>query len=192
MSTREDLYEVLGVSKSANDDEIRKAYRKLCLTHHPDKGGDEEVFKRIKLAYEILSDFIRRKEYDKTGNISESRGTRSDALERIAQMLFNIVPNFSPEHDNLIAIMTNEVIGIKAGVMQNIDSCNKHLQKLNRVIERLSIKTEDENIILQFLEKHVELRKQENLEFKRRLEVCDVVIEILKDYEYGLISLPDM
>ena len=107
-------------------------------------------------------------------------------------MLFNIVPNFNPEHDNLIAIMTNEVIGIKAGVMQNIDSCNNHLQKLNRVIERLSIKTEDENIILQFLEKHVELRKQENLEFKRRLEVCDVVIEILKDYEYGLISLPDM
>lgn len=185
-------YEELGVAKNATTEEIKQRYRTLAQFHHPDKGGDEEVFKRIKLAYEILSDFIRRKEYDKTGNISESRGTRSDALERIAQMLFNIVPNFNPEHDNLIAIMTNEVIGVKAGVMQNIDSCNNHLQKLNRVIERLSIKTEDENIILQFLEKHVELRKQENLEFKRRLEVCDVIIEILKDYEYGLISLPDM
>jgi hypothetical protein len=107
-------------------------------------------------------------------------------------MLFSIVPNFNPENDNLIAIMTNEVISVKNGVMQNIDSCNNHLQKLSRVIERLSIKTADENIILQFLEKHVEIRKQENLELKRRLEVCDVVIEILKDYEYGLISLPDM
>jgi curved DNA-binding protein CbpA len=61
------LYDVLGVSKTADTREIKKAYFELAKIHHPDKGGDEELFKRIKLAYEILSDPIRRKQYDITG-----------------------------------------------------------------------------------------------------------------------------
>lgn len=47
----EKLYEVLGVEKSANEKEIKKAYRKLAVKHHPDKGGDEHVFKEINAAY---------------------------------------------------------------------------------------------------------------------------------------------
>lgn len=63
----EKLYEVLGVEKSANAKEIKKAYRKLAVKHHPDKGGDEHLFKEINAAYEILSDEEKRKLYDKYG-----------------------------------------------------------------------------------------------------------------------------
>ena len=52
----ENLYDILGVSKSASQEEIKKAYKKLALQHHPDKGGDEEVFKQISGAYSVLSD----------------------------------------------------------------------------------------------------------------------------------------
>lgn len=48
-------YDILGVSPGSPKDEIKKAYRKLAATHHPDKGGDEEKFKKINEAYEILS-----------------------------------------------------------------------------------------------------------------------------------------
>lgn len=57
-------YDTLGVSKTASQDEIKKAYRKLAMKHHPDKGGDEHKFKEISVAYDTLSDPQKRAEYD--------------------------------------------------------------------------------------------------------------------------------
>ena len=71
MANKRDYYEVLGVSKSASLDEIKKAYRKLAMANHPDKNpGDkaaEERFKEATEAYEILSDETKRKNYDQFG-----------------------------------------------------------------------------------------------------------------------------
>ena len=61
------LYDRLGIQRSANMDEIKKAYRKMALTHHPDKGGNAEEFREIQKAYEILSDDQKRSIYDQTG-----------------------------------------------------------------------------------------------------------------------------
>jgi molecular chaperone DnaJ len=67
-----DLYAALGVSKTASQDEIKKAYRKLVREHHPDKNpGDtaaEERFKEIQGAYDVLSDPEKRKQYDAFGS----------------------------------------------------------------------------------------------------------------------------
>lgn len=57
-------YETLGVSKTATQDEIKKAYRKLASQHHPDKGGDTAKFQQIEEAYRILSDPQQREQYD--------------------------------------------------------------------------------------------------------------------------------
>lgn len=70
----ENLYDILGVQKSASLDDIKKSYKKLAIKHHPDKGGDEEIFKKISNAYNILSDEQKRAEYDLGGRMGGQAG----------------------------------------------------------------------------------------------------------------------
>ncbi|MEI7028073.1 molecular chaperone DnaJ [Paenibacillus sp. y28] len=75
--SKQDFYEMLGVSKDASDDEIKKAYRKLARQYHPDvnkEAGAEQKFKDIKEAYEVLSDSQKRSNYDRFGTADPSQG----------------------------------------------------------------------------------------------------------------------
>lgn len=80
-----DLYQTLGVSKDADADEIKKAFRKLAIANHPDKNpGDkekEETFKKISTAYEILSNPEKKNMYDKHGVIDGQGGPPPDISE---------------------------------------------------------------------------------------------------------------
>jgi DnaJ homolog subfamily A member 2 len=59
-----DYYKILGLERDVKDDDIKKAYKKMAVKHHPDKGGDEETFKEVAEAYEVLSDKEKRRLYD--------------------------------------------------------------------------------------------------------------------------------
>jgi len=73
--SKRDYYEILGVSKSASDDEIKKAFRKLAVKYHPDKeGGDEVKFKEANEAYEVLKDKQKRQRYDQFGHAGVGGG----------------------------------------------------------------------------------------------------------------------
>ena len=92
--TKRDYYEILSVAKNANQDEIKKAYRKMAIKYHPDKNPDnpeaEEKFKEATEAYEILRDPQKRAAYDRFGHAGVKGGAHapggfgfdfSDALE---------------------------------------------------------------------------------------------------------------
>jgi molecular chaperone DnaJ len=68
MPTKRDYYDVLGVGKGASADEIKKAFRRQAVEHHPDRGGDEAKFKELNEAYEVLKDTDKRKRYDQFGH----------------------------------------------------------------------------------------------------------------------------
>ena len=77
---KRDFYEILGVGKSSSTDEIKKAYRKVAMQHHPDRNpGDkaaEEKFKEAAEAYEILSDADKKSQYDRYGHAGVSGNGR--------------------------------------------------------------------------------------------------------------------
>lgn len=75
----EDYYQILGVNSSSSQEEIKKAYRSAAMKHHPDRGGNQDLFKKINNAYETLGDPNKRAEYDtmKNGG-SQFRFTSSD------------------------------------------------------------------------------------------------------------------
>lgn len=77
---KRDYYEILGVDKNSTQDDIKKAYRKLAMTHHPDKGGDDELFKEITEAYDVLSDKDKRHKYDLYGHQEPNRGGAYDPM----------------------------------------------------------------------------------------------------------------
>lgn len=64
----QDYYAILGVGKTASEDEIKKAFRKKAHELHPDKGGDAEAFKKVNEAYQVLSDKQKRAQYDAYGS----------------------------------------------------------------------------------------------------------------------------
>ena len=72
---KRDYYEVLGVSRNASEDELKKAYRKVAMKHHPDRNpGDkkaEEKFKEASEAFEVLGDREKRARYDQFGHAAD-------------------------------------------------------------------------------------------------------------------------
>lgn len=86
----EGFYKVLGVAKNADENEIKKAYKKLALKHHPDKGGDPEKFKEISAAADCLLDAEKRKLYDQYGKegLEGGGGGEGHSPEDIFSMFF--------------------------------------------------------------------------------------------------------
>jgi DnaJ-class molecular chaperone len=70
----EDYYAILGVAKTANEDEVKRAFRKKAHELHPDKGGDAEAFKKLNEAYQTISDPQKRQQYDAFGSAGPGGG----------------------------------------------------------------------------------------------------------------------
>ena len=181
-------YTELDVPVDASLETIKQRYRTLAQMHHPDKGGDEELFKCIKLAYEILSDPVRRKQYDITGETTTTNA-KDEAIANIVQILLHIVPNFNVEQDDLIQIAEVETRTMLDLAHKDIGITERYILNLEKVISKLRIKTDSENILTGFIANQIQQRKNELVNFERRVQVCTLMLEILKDYEYGLRNL---
>jgi curved DNA-binding protein CbpA len=117
-------YKILGVSRNATIDEIKKAYRQLALKYHPDKNpGDkfsEDMFKDITKSYEVLSDPIYRSNFDKTLNQESQTTVKEDASEIYEANVSE------KEKDKEITKMTFKIVGAIAAVVLLANFCDNN------------------------------------------------------------------
>ena len=90
------LYETLEVTHNASDNDIKKAYRKMAMKHHPDKGGDSAKFKEISAAFEILGNKEKKEKYDRFGITDDSPQADSGGMNMDPMDIFNQMFGGSP------------------------------------------------------------------------------------------------
>jgi DnaJ-class molecular chaperone len=177
-------YIQLDIPVDASLEEIKQRFRTLAHMHHPDKGGDEEVFKSIKLAYEILMDPIRRKQYDLTGD-AEIANIRDEAVTNIVQIILSIIPTFDPDQDDLIEIAKHKTNDMLTRENNQIADIQREINNFEKVITKLRIKNNSENILHNVIVNQIRDQRKNLLQNQQNVQVCTLMLEILKDYEYG-------
>jgi len=96
-----DYYSILGVGKTASQDDIKKAYRKLAMKHHPDRGGSAEKLQQVNEAYDVLKDPTKRKQYDSPshqGNFNTSNMHNMHNFEDVFSQVFGFG---GPRHNSI-------------------------------------------------------------------------------------------
>ena len=179
------LYDDLELPKTCTSEEIKQKYRILAQLHHPDKGGDVEKFKRIKLAYEMLSDPIKREHYDSTGDHYDDVNLDSAVMGRLAVMVSQFVQHINPEFDDLILKMKIEIRSLQQLTTNAIVECNDLIAKFNIISKKIRLKKEGENLLKLVVDKKVLGLHNEVINHKRGLIVFARMLEVLDDYHYS-------
>lgn len=110
----DNFYEVLGVEETATQDDIKKKYRKLAKENHPDAGGDEELFKKISTAYDVLGDDQKRRQYDQQRRNPFSGGF-GDMGDMFSQMFRNNANKSRNVHTSSITVNIGTLKSFKGG-----------------------------------------------------------------------------
>lgn len=136
-----DLYETLGVSKSADAATIKKAYRKKAMDTHPDRGGDPAAFQSVELAHRVLSDKDKRARYDETGDAEEVPNNQlARAMEVVAQVIDGVLQRPDAIHIDIIAEGKKAVKIAVANQNDVVKKTERELEKLRKIRKRLSVK----------------------------------------------------
>jgi curved DNA-binding protein CbpA len=180
------LYEDLELATTCTPEEIKHQYRILAQIHHPDKGGDEEKFKRIKTAYETLSDPRKRAQYDSTGEYYEDMSINNEVLTRLSNMISHFTQQINPEIDDLILKMKVDIYQAQTHTNNLINDCNNTIRKLNVIATKIKLKKEGENILKSIVEGKIKLVQTDLAFHNRTLVVLEKMLEVLEDYHFSL------
>lgn len=178
-------YDTLGVPNNATPDEIKKRYKSLAQQYHPDKGGDPEKFKEINLAYTILIDDERRKDFDTTGNIYPRGSIKEEALNKLAMAIYHFINQINVDQEDLILVVKNDINREKTGLNQQISLVVTMIVKCEKVLKKIKRKKEGQNHLAGFVKVKIEQLEADIKTLNNQIQFCDVMLDILNDYRYG-------
>lgn len=180
------LYEILGINKTATYEEIKKAYRKLSMEHHPDAGGKEEKFIEINLAYTILSDSNKRKIYDEEGIISDDSPEhwhnviRSRVIMLFDGWLDSVMKGQTIKMERYFEV---HIVDAITKIDESIRSIKNIIEKLKDIREKVTCKSEV-NLLHSLVDEKIKKLQEREKMSKSEKDVMIGLKEAVKDYEF--------
>ena len=186
-------YQILGVDPKAAPEDIKKAYRKLANTHHPDKeGGDHDRMQDIQWAYDILSDPERRERWDLGQGDGQPAPIEAEALHAIAQFFNEWIDQIamndayaahSANRDPLMHL-ANRFNNRMAEIQNDTRKFRAKLKKVEKLLGKFSTKGEQVNVFQNRL-KEIQKQMQSSIaSAERAVEVGTSAIKILDEFTF--------
>jgi curved DNA-binding protein CbpA len=186
-----DLYAILGLPRDAPRMAIRKAYRDLAKTKHPDAGGSEAEFELVKLAHDVLTDPERRALYDSSGRIENKADMNAAALGVIAAALDQILqhPGFGPQ-TAIVDCVRQKLKEQRASFEQNIAQAKADIGKTDHLLGRFKKRRkkdepdDDRNVFEMTLRGRKAAIERAILNFETQAKLADDALEMIKGYTF--------
>lgn len=185
-----DLYQELGVDKTASPEQIKKAYRKKAMDHHPDRGGDEASFASVALAYRVLSDSEKRKKYDEGESVEKVENLKTErqfAIEIVVHLYLQLVETAGVNliHDDLMELIRRNIVSMQAALETEIGKMERGVARYEIALKRTRCRIiGQENILTRNLESKVKALKEEISRNVKRKRHGDLAQELLAEYQY--------
>lgn len=173
-----DPYKILGLPKNASAEAIKKAYRKLSMTLHPDRGGSEEAFKDLSWAYELLSDSEKRRTWDTFG----TEQPKDSLQHRARQQAVEIVLQFMEQTDDFMDYARRSVeqrIQQQMQAIKKVEGTSAILQK-----RRARIKKKKANVLLQAaIDARLSDLERQAQAANENLQLGQEILKVLESFE---------
>jgi hypothetical protein len=185
------LYDTLGLTKDASQEDIKTAYKKLAMQHHPDRNKDDDTaeakFVKIKHAYEILSNPELRLKYDETGDIPNDAidPLRNDVINIFVEVI-SVLPN--PSQHDIIQAMLNNVHQKQAAFANTSMQLVSKINEFRKVIPKIHLKddTTGDNMFVTVLESNIAQMEKQLSDVNSMLKRGLNLIEFINKYTFDV------
>ena len=181
-----DLYQELGVKRTAAASAIRAAYRKRAKRAHPDAGGTQEGFRRLRLAHDVLTDAEKRARYDATGAVDE--GTADNARAALLQYLSSVltrvvtgVPN--PARIDVVGAMRDIVNKEIEEIEKHRGEAQKRIARLREAAGRLRVR-EGDDVLGMLLRGQIDTAELSMRPMDEAVKRCRAAVGIIDAHEF--------
>jgi curved DNA-binding protein CbpA len=188
-----DPYETLGIGREADGEAVKAAYRKQVKTAHPDSGGDEEAFGRLRACYELLKDPVRRKLYDHTGYDPELADPRDlKGILRLETLVSDVIlDEREPGSFDPVAAMRRKLSDDMVQSRFHILELERHRARVRQHLDRLG-RRPAADVLGAMLRSRSQSISEAIRSAETQIEAIEQAYAMLEGYSYEMESLAEV